>query len=448
MVKKSKILAVLLAFAMVVTFMPFTALNVDAASKGKVKMVTQVTSDDGSVVKYSYNKKGLVSKIVSTWGEKGSDSDSYETSVTTFSYNKKNRITTKVTKTSFQNIEYKMDRTTGKRILGTEENVVTTTTTVENFVYNNKGLATQSVRTSTTVKSGSEVYDSETTTYKDNGNGTYTETYIEKGEKPSVYVRSDKKVTTINYSYDKKKRVSSAAVSEVDSYSSTHSYTDSGKTYAYTSERSDTNVYTEAYAYGKKNRMKKMTTYNPGVENSTDKYILTVNGKLDYSEVEITANGQRKTITTDETGKSETKIDSNYKNRPEPTNLIQTFKYDKKGNLKTIAATGSETEWRTVYNETTGQPTYDASGKIVKQLISYLTSRVTNYDNTVKKGSNRISKQLAMTTSQRERARSAGYGLSGRVVYKVKAKKASDKKSAEKQQWMIQNGPFAGVVGL
>ena len=241
MVKKSKILAILLAFAVVVTFMPFTTLTVEAASKGKVKMVTQVTSDDGSVVKYSYNKKGLVSKIVSTKSERGSADDSYRTVTTTFNYNKKNRITTKVTKSVYQNIEYKMDKTTGKKILGTESNIITTTTTVENFAYNSKGLATQSVRTSTVVKSGREVYEDESTTYKDNGNGTYTETYVEKGEDPSVYVRSNKTVTTTKYSYDKKKRVIRADVNEVESYSSTNNYTSGGTAYAYTYERSSEN---------------------------------------------------------------------------------------------------------------------------------------------------------------------------------------------------------------
>ena len=415
MVKKSKILAILLAFAVVVTFMPFTTLTVEAASKGKVKMVTQVTSDDGSVVKYSYNKKGLVSKIVSTKSERGSADDSYRTVTTTFNYNKKNRITTKVTKSVYQNIEYKMDKTTGKKILGTESNIITTTTTVENFAYNSKGLATQSVRTSTVVKSGREVYEDESTTYKDNGNGTYTETYVEKGEDPSVYVRSNKTVTTTKYSYDKKKRVIRADVNEVESYSSTNNYTSGGTAYAYTYERSDTNVFTEAYAYGKKSRLKKLTTYNPGAENSSSKDSLKANGKLEYSEQIVTANGQRKIITTDDTGKTETKIDANYKDRPRPTTSTQTFKYDKKGNLKTITAAGSETEWRTVYNETTGQAIYDASGNPVRQLISYLSSRVTKYENTVKKGSSRISKQLTMTTWQEERSKSTGYGLDGRV---------------------------------
>lgn len=448
MLKKSKVLAILLAFAVVVTFMPFTTLTVEAASKGKVKMVTQVTSDDGSLVKYSYNKKGMVSKIESSRSSKGSDYDSAEKTTTTFSYNKKNRITAKVTKSVGQYIEYKLDKTTRKKILGTESNIVTTTTTVENFTYNSKGLATQSVRTSTVVKSGSEVYDDETTTYKDNGNGTYTETYVEKGEDPSVYVRSDKTVTTTRYSYDKKKRVNRADVTEVETYSSTHNYTSGGKAYAYTHERSDTNVYAETYTYGKKSRMKKMTTYNPGAENSSSKDSLTINGKLNYSDQTVIANGQKKIITTDDTGKTETKIDTNYKDRPNPTTSTQTFKYDKKGNLKTITASGSDTEWRTVYNETTGQPTYDAQGNPVRQLISYLTTRVLKFENTLKKGSNRISKKLTMSTEQRERARSAGYALDGRVVYKIKAKKASDKKSAEKQQWMIQNGPFSGTVGL
>jgi len=130
------------------------AATVEAASKSNV--ITKATYNSGDTVKYSYNKKGLVTKSVSKYSSKGSDSDYSRTVTTTYKYNKKNKIATKTTKNVEKSTYYETDKTTRLTIKGKKGTVTTTTTTVTKYTYNKKGLATESVATTTVSKSGSE----------------------------------------------------------------------------------------------------------------------------------------------------------------------------------------------------------------------------------------------------------------------------------------------------
>ena len=223
-----------MAFALAATLAASTlAPAATASAASKVNVITKATYNSGSTVKYSYNKKGLITKSVSTSSSKDNDSDTSTTVTTTFKYNKKNKVSTKTAKTVKKVTTYETDKTTGLKIGAKQGTVTTTTTAVTNFTYNKKGLATQSVTTTTTGKTGSvtstdkstfitddesdrrelsdgrilagynyykadgtendentvanayyyegsaattEGVSTTTTTYTDNGNGTYTET--------------------------------------------------------------------------------------------------------------------------------------------------------------------------------------------------------------------------------------------------------------------------------
>lgn len=133
------------------TFAPAT--TVSAASKSNV--ITKATYNSGATVKYSYNKKGLITKAVSTSSSKSNNSDTSETVTTTFKYNKKNKIASKTEKDVTKVTSYEVDKTTGLKLGAKTGTVTTTKTTVTTFKYDKKGLATESVATTTTGMSGS-----------------------------------------------------------------------------------------------------------------------------------------------------------------------------------------------------------------------------------------------------------------------------------------------------
>ena len=126
-----------------------------ASAASKVNVITKATYNSGSTVKYSYNKKGLITKSVSTSSSKDNDSDTSTTVTTTFKYNKKNKVSTKTEKYVTKTTSYEVDKTTGLKLGAKKGTVTTTYTTVTKFTYDKKGLATQSVATTTTTMSGS-----------------------------------------------------------------------------------------------------------------------------------------------------------------------------------------------------------------------------------------------------------------------------------------------------
>lgn len=408
-----KIWAFILAFAMIFASVSAPVTVFAKSGGGKIQVVTKETDDAGYSTTYKYNKKGLVSKKTEKRSYKESDSDVAETITTTYKYNKKNRVSKETVINSKTETYYEVDKTTEKQIKGNKGTVTTTTKYETNYTYNKKGLATKSVTTQTNTMSGSVTstsksrsyrydydddddygtfmelkngkivagynpYDTskekpgkayyfsgdlntavgdtvETTSYKDNGNGTYTVTSNDsttRANYTSVYVGSDKKeykyksdipsgvtilekkikvtgnnknnskdisestvsektVTTSTYTYDKKKRVkkiSSTAVTtkvETDGKSSESGasyYSDgSSSTWNNVYNTVDTNTrtvndrYTVSFTYDKKGRAKKKVYSNPGLKDT-----LTVNthGLPNYEE--------KRTSTDDEGSTSHT----------------------------------------------------------------------------------------------------------------------------------------------
>ena len=157
--RSSRLLAAALAAALVFTGaaagVSATGVDTQAAAKSTVYRVTQTKDNSGDTIKYSYNKKGLVSKKVSTYKATGSDTDSKTVDTTTYKYNKKNRITKKTEKIVTTTTYYETDENTGQTITGTEGTVTYTTVITTKYTYNKKGLAKKSVTTTTYTQSGS-----------------------------------------------------------------------------------------------------------------------------------------------------------------------------------------------------------------------------------------------------------------------------------------------------
>ncbi len=150
----------IMAFALAASLAASTlapATTAQAASKQNV--ITKATYNDGSTVKYSYNKKGLVTKSVDSKSYKTDDTDVSIKTTTTYKYNKKNKISSKTAKTVTTVKYYNTDKTTGLTITGNQGTVTTTKTEVTKFTYNKKGLATQSETTTTTTKAGETTID-------------------------------------------------------------------------------------------------------------------------------------------------------------------------------------------------------------------------------------------------------------------------------------------------
>lgn len=219
--------------------------TVEAASKS-VDVVAAEENNSGDTIKYSYNKKGLVSKMVSKNSQKDNDSDVSETITTTYKYNKKNKVAKKTTKSVTKTKSYEMDKTTGMKIVGTRGTVTDTTTTVTTYKYNKKGLATLSVATTTYGKSG---------TLKDTDKSTIVENEVDAAElsdgrviagynsrKPDGTYYSDKEKAQAAYYYS-----GSIALTEGTTVTTT-SYKNKGKgkyTRTTTTTRNDSGYKTE-----------------------------------------------------------------------------------------------------------------------------------------------------------------------------------------------------------
>ncbi|MGN0153626.1 MAG: hypothetical protein ACI4A3_04195, partial [Lachnospiraceae bacterium] len=135
-----------------------------------------------------------------------------------------------------------------------------------------------------------------------------------------------------------------------------------------------------------------------------------------------------------------------------PSKATTTYSYDKNGNVKAANTKGTYTDVVYVQNETYGNTIYefDADGELwakEKAVTHSYTSKDTN-ENTVKNGTNSLTKVLSMNKYTRDRIKSDGYSLTGRVTYTIKKKKSSAAKLAKKQQWILQNGRLNGEIGL
>ena len=390
---KKRMFSVLLVLAVMVTFMPAATLSADAASKktsNKVYTVSSEKNEIGDNTKYTYNKKGFVTKAVSKYTTKDSDSDTVETVTTTYKYNKKNRITKKTTTDVEKVTTYKTNKTTGKSTGQSLGTITTTTKDVTAYTYKN-GRATKAVTTSTTVKSGSlkeenvslrldeftelsngnfiagynyrnadgsyndedtsanayyytgnikaaESKGTTTTTYKDNGDGTYTrtnnyassssnytttpkKTYYKMDENGKYVVCTDK--DDCDFSRTESVEVAVGANGTGDSYNRTT-----------TDVITDQTVTTTVFKYDKKKRVSQAnitTVYNDASETAeTDSSTSTYNDSTedydadtdDYKTVEYTATSKESSSSKSSWSTTET------------TSQVEKYTYDKK-NRKT-----------------------------------------------------------------------------------------------------------------
>ena len=159
---RKKVLAAALAAALAFTGAAagFAGSNVsaEAAAKKTVYQVTKETDDSGTT-KYTYNKKGLLKKEVTTYKDSYygtySARDKKEVITTTYKYTKKNKIKTATTKDVITTTYYETDKNDPTNHGDSKGTTVETETTVEKYTYNKKGLATKSVATTKNKMTGS-----------------------------------------------------------------------------------------------------------------------------------------------------------------------------------------------------------------------------------------------------------------------------------------------------
>jgi YD repeat-containing protein len=497
------------------------------AGKQKLYLVTKKVSNDGSVTKYSYNKKGLLSKQTSTTNSRTKDSDSSYQTTTSYKYNKKNRVAVKNYNSVSDITEYETDfekniKSNGKVTKERENNNTNT-----QYFYNKKGLLTKTVSTSYTItvpqnetetetaKSSYSYYDesdayktvdsieniSRNYTYTDNGNGTRTKVYTYESVEPSysyekkqavdskynrteTTVTSNKRVTTTNYSYDKKKRVKATnSTTDYSSETKTENHriysVDGVKSSEYLTETVDTHKYTTRsmvqFSYNKKGKVSKcVSTSEPDVyeiyessKKDTDTYYgsdnkTTVSTTSSTSKTEYVNN---KKITSGSSTDSDGKVTADEtKTVDYPANkyvYTTQYTYDKKGNVKAERTTYDDVDNR--YEDYTvdenGKQVFkynkdkdgkdDISNPIYRSKTTRETKKV-SYDNVLKADSARITKSLEMSSGYLEgREVDNSYGMN-RSVFTVKAKKISGSlaKDVEAQQWILQNGSLNGQFGL
>jgi YD repeat-containing protein len=495
-----------LAIAVVFTFMPMVTLTANAASK--TPLVTKAVNDNGTTTKYSYNKKGLVKKAVSTSSKSKAYEDESCKATTTYKYNKKNKITTATTTDVDTTTYYKTDNTTGKVRGASEGSVAEKTTSVTKFTYNKKGLATKSEKTSNYTMSGStsssnteliipnsgrirkfsdgsyKYYDWEameeksiteaqvaayakkytsTTTYTENADGTYTKTGTYRDGTPiTPETHKYQTTTTKSYTYKKKNvktETASRTVTEEDVYK-----------YADGSSRTETIITTynptvTAFKY-KKGRVVKATTTNPNTYSRVTVYkTVETDGTVKETKIER-ANGVVTTTHYVNGAAQGTPQTSTYK-EAKPSTSVATYKYDKKGNLKSSKGNytdNGETQLKDeVYldedDDEIGVYFINALGEEEELMtpISTVYSWSKTVTTTVKKGTKRLLTSLGMTKNYKDgyavdeenySTNKSAYSM-GRIKFTVKAKKVAKKaaKNVESQQWMIQNNVFQ-VVGL
>lgn len=449
-----------MAFALAATLAASTlAPAATASAASKVNVITKATYNNGSTVKYSYNKKGLITKSVSTNSYKTNSEDEYEylyfdedhkifapkdvseTITTTFKYNKKNKISTKTEKYVTKKTFYETDKTTELKLGAKKGTVTTTTTTVTNFTYDKKGLATKSVATSTTTKSGSittkrlsticnnwpsrEMVDgriiagfnkrnndgtekaddkntinnayfyegsvadtasetTETATYKDNGNGTYTVTFTSSKapaqyDTESVYKYfGSETVDGVEKIYPLTEAKGPFTYKDEDGYTHTYDSDDTfykkadgsvwGSDYSFrntekvlikkdanatssesstdTATISDKSVTTTTYSYDKKKRVKKAVSTTVDTDESR--------GTDTSSSASSSESGSSK---TDDTSKNELLRES--------TDVsTTTYSYDKKGRAtKQVTSSDGKENSKTVKSEMTVSHNYESAYK-------------------------------------------------------------------------------------
>jgi hypothetical protein len=434
------------------SFKVCTQVNVTADPKSSSSTTTVTTDDEtGKTVtttKYTYDKKKRVKKAVSTSvttdghkitiaksGNKVSEdssstsnstkksestSESTTSSTTTYAYNKKGYATkinvttdgkedSKSTDTSEMTVSASSE-TTYYNSDGTVSSVVSGTSAVDNYPSITTEVVSNGVKTITTT------------------NNAYTSTYTSSTKDATGKVTSSESHSRSNTYY------ANGGNKSVDTYSNTNAEgaTDAGTTTSYQFDKD-----------GKVTGYEKVVT--AGTDSSYAYY--TENGKSEYSlDAANKINAAKATLEATGTPFSKVETDTVIAT---PSKSTTVYKYDKSGNVKSAKRSGTETKVTEAKNETYGNTIYvvNAAGKLKEKQVTY-THKYTDKDameNTVKKGTKRLTKKLTVNTGTSDREKSAGSYLS-RAVYSIKSKKGST--NADKQQWIIQNGPLNGVVGL
>ena len=146
-----------------------------------------------------------------------------------------------------------------------------------------------------------------------------------------------------------------------------------------------------------------------------------------------------------------------YKVYSEPFSYSSTFKYDKNGNLKSLKGTDVITNYNNVYDTVYDDVSVyslnaDGTRERVKTPVKNIYKNSSKFTTTVKNGTKRLLTMLGKTKSSTDGyadGNSGSYSLNDKK-FKLKAKKVASKvsKTAELQQWMIQNGVFSGMAGF
>ena len=334
---RKRALSVLLTIAVMITFMPFVTMEVNAASKSPVQVVTKAKSNNGNTT-YTYNKKGLVTKAVtksfrnktSVWDDEiSADYANYAyTTTTTYKYNKKNKVTKKVTTDVTKATYYKADKTTGKSLVANLGTVTTTNKGTTVYTYNKKGLATKAVKTSVITKSGSTTVTTNSRTKGSGSNeidGKLVYTYNDYGADGKCYLDEDRytKSTASNVVY-----YSGDIDKAVNNGTTTTTYVPTSNGY---------NVVTE-YASNSNGSYRveptSISVYFKG-EWGKDATPVTVDDDWDFSE---TITTEAKVVPSNGTART------SYSWRDESANENKTttttvYKYDKKKRVKSAAST-------------------------------------------------------------------------------------------------------------
>jgi hypothetical protein len=299
---------------------------------------------------------------------------------------------------------------------------------------------------------------SSTTTYTDNGDGTYSKSYTSSEQTTPVQPTKYKNhtVTTKSYTY-KKKNVKTETVGTVTTEEKSGKEALSGNDYVETTITTK-NPYVTTFKY-KKGRVVKATTSYPETYTMVKTRKTTLpNGTVRETKVEY-ANGKITQTVYENGAVVSGPVEIGKYDEAKPTASSSTYKYDKKGNLKS----GKSTDYNQNYSEVPQMDdkfddTYvyfikaqNEPGDVVKVPTSDIWTWSDTFKTTLKKGTKRLLTRLGMTkefTNGYPDGKKGEYSMN-RTTFKLKSKKVASKakKNVEAQQWMIQNDVFQ-VVGL
>lgn len=429
-----------------------------ASHTSKDVSTTEANSKTVITTKYSYDKKKRVKKAVATTVSSGNTSGSRSSSESsTYSGNDGEEYS--VTSVSSYTDKDK----------STYENTAVTTTT---YTYDKKGHAKKTVSTNTGKENRKRVYASmnaensrettktyksgKTTTKKDSSSiNTYptttTQTVVNgvqtttKTDNPYIETYSHSSSGTDNYSKEgKKETVTYANGGRI--ITETYTQTNTGNTMTGTEidYRFDEKGKSGGSVFTYKNTDSTGTTHdgNSAEYWGPNEYVdgVAATQKIDAAKGALVASGTPFNKSTTKTVLAT------------PSKTTTTYSYDKKGNVKAETTNGTRTVINNVINETYGNTIYefDANGDLQpkQKAVTHKYTEKNTYENTVKNGTNRLTKVLSMRKYTQDRTKSNAYNLSGRVTYTVKSKKSSAAKLAKKQQWILQNGRLNGEIGL